>query len=275
MESALNQNTPKKTWKDNLHEIIFEADTPAGKVFDISLIITILLSVLVVMLESISIVRAEYEYELHVIEWIFTIIFTVEYILRLICLHRPMKYASSFFGVVDLLAVIPTYLSLLFPGTQYLLVIRLLRILRVFRVLKLAQYLTEAGMLAQALRASSKKITIFLFTVLTLVVILGSLMYLIEGEENGFTSIPVSVYWAIVTLTTVGYGDISPQTPLGQTLAAMVMILGYAILAVPTGIVSVELARADAAVSTQCCRYCSAEGHAHDAIFCKICGERL
>ena len=275
MEPAVNQNASGKSWKEKLHEIIFEADTPAGRLFDLALIVTIVLSVLVVMLESIASVRAEYEHELHVIEWVFTVIFTIEYVLRLVCLHRPAKYATSFFGVVDLLAVIPTYLSLLFPGTQYLLVIRLLRILRVFRVLKLAHYLSEAGMLIQALRASSKKITIFLFTVITLVVILGSLMYLIEGEENGFTSIPRSIYWAIVTLTTVGYGDISPQTPLGQTLASLVMIMGYAILAVPTGIVSVELARAETAVSTQCCRYCSAEGHAPDALFCKMCGERL
>ena len=265
----------KHSWRERLHEVIFEADTKAGKAFDLAVIITILLSVLVVMLESISDVREQFLYELHLAEWIFTILFTIEYILRLACLHRPAKYATSFFGMVDLLAVIPTYLSLLFPGTQYLLVIRLLRILRVFRVLKLAQYLSEAGMLIRALRASSRKITIFLFTVLTLVVILGSLMYLIEGEEHGFTSIPRSIYWAIVTLTTVGYGDISPQTPIGQTLASLVMIMGYAILAVPTGIVSVELARADAIVSTQCCRYCGQEGHAHDAIFCKICGERL
>ena len=260
-------------WREKLHEIIFEADTPSGKRFDIFLIVIILLSVMVVMLESISIVRDVYSYELHAIEWGFTILFTIEYVLRLVCLRRPMRYATSFYGIVDVLAVIPTYLMLLFPGTQYLMVIRLLRILRVFRILKLAQFLSEATVLTTALRASRHKITVFLFTVLTLVVILGSLMYLIEGEENGFNSIPHSIYWAIVTLTTVGYGDISPQTPMGRMLASVVMILGYAILAVPTGIVSVELARADTKISTQCCRSCGSEGHRHDAVYCRLCGE--
>ena len=264
-------------WRHRLHEIIFEADTRRGRTFDIILIVTILASVMVVMLESIAEVRAAAGRTLFIAEWIFTVVFTIEYILRLVCLKKPLRYARSFFGVVDLLAVIPTYLSLLVPGTQFLLVIRLLRILRVFRVLKLAQYLSEAGMLILALRSSSKKITVFLFAVITLVVILGSLMYLVEGEENGFTSIPRSVYWAIVTLTTVGYGDISPQTALGQTLASVVMILGYAILAVPTGIVSVELARVEGTlpVSTQCCPACGTEGHAYDALYCKKCGEKL
>ena len=275
MSDTPAEHTLKPAWREKLHEIIFEADTPAGKQFDIFLIIIIILSVIVVMLESIADVRNLYSYELHVIEWVFTVLFTIEYGLRLICLRRPSKYATSFFGIVDVLAVIPTYLSLLFPGTQYLLAIRLLRILRVFRVLKLAQFLSEASVLITALRASRHKITVFLFTVLTLVVILGSLMYLIEGEENGFNSIPHSVYWAIVTLTTVGYGDISPQTPLGQFLASIVMILGYAILAVPTGIVSVELARADSKISTQCCRSCGTESHHHDAVYCRICAEPL
>ena len=275
MSDNSSEHTLKPAWREKLHEIIFEADTPAGKRFDIFLIVIIILSVVVVMLESIASIREVYSYELHVIEWVFTILFTIEYALRLFCLRRPTKYATSFFGIVDLLAVIPTYLSLLFPGTQYLLAIRLLRILRVFRVLKLAQFLSEASVLTTALRASRHKITVFLFTVITLVIVLGSLMYLIEGEENGFNSIPHSVYWAIVTLTTVGYGDISPQTPLGQFLASIVMILGYAILAVPTGIVSVELARADTKISTQCCRSCGAEGHRHDAVFCRMCGEQL
>lgn len=275
MEPGPDQHTSEKNWKDLLHEVIFEADTPAGKAFDLILLITILLSVLVVMLESISSIRTTYYDALHVVEWAFTILFTIEYILRLACLRSPLKYATSFFGVVDLLAVIPTYLSLFFPGTQYLLVIRLLRILRVFRVLKLVHFISEGHVLIHALRTSSRKITLFLSTVLTLVVILGSLMYLIEGEQHGFTSIPRSIYWAIVTLTTVGYGDISPQTPVGQALASFVMIMGYAILAVPTGIVSVELARAETTVSTQCCRNCGQEGHAHDANFCKICGEKL
>lgn len=275
MSDNSSEHTLKPAWRETLHEIIFEADTPAGKRFDIFLIVIIVLSVVVVMLESIASVREVYSYELHVIEWGFTILFTIEYAFRLICLRRPTKYATSFFGIVDLLAVIPTYLSLFFPGTQYLLAIRLLRILRVFRVLKLAQFLSEASVLTTALRASRHKITVFLFTVITLVVVLGSLMYLVEGEENGFNSIPHSVYWAVVTLTTVGYGDISPQTPLGQFLASIVMILGYAILAVPTGIVSVELAKADTKISTQCCRSCGSEGHRHDAIYCRICAEKL
>ncbi len=263
-------------WRFRMHEIIFEADTMAGKVFDVILILSILLSVLTVMLDSVHSVNAEHGLLLYQIEWFFTILFTIEYLLRLTCVGRPVMYAKSFFGVIDLLAVIPTYLSLLFPGTQVLLVIRILRVLRVFRVLKFVQYLSEAKLLKQALIASRKKITVFLFTVLTLVVILGSMMYLIEGEENGFTSIPKSIYWSIVTLTTVGYGDLSPQTGLGQTLAAIIMILGYSIIAVPTGIVSVEIAQAkDKIVSTQACPECSTEGHDIDAEYCKHCGSKL
>ena len=227
------------------------------------------------MLESVSTIEAQYGTALRYAEWFFTIVFTIEYILRLISVDHPLRYARSFFGIVDLLAIVPTYLSLLVPGTQFLLVIRLLRILRVFRVLKLAKYIAEAHVLTTALRASRRKITVFLFTVMTLVVILGSLMYFIESDENGFTSIPRSVYWAIVTLTTVGYGDISPQTPLGQALASVVMILGYAILAVPTGIVSVELSRAEIDLNTRSCHGCSLEGHDKDAVYCKYCGDEL
>ena len=263
-------------WRARLHEIIFEADTPAGKAFDVILIGAIILSVIAVMLESIDSVRQQYGDVLRAAEWVFTILFTVEYALRLGTVARPMGYATSFYGVVDLLAVIPTYLSVLVPGAQFLLVVRLLRVLRVFRVLKLAHYLSEANVLTEALRGSRRKITIFLFTVLTLVVILGSLMYFIEGAENGFTSIPRSIYWAIVTLTTVGYGDISPQTNVGQTLAALIMIVGYAIIAVPTGIVTAELSRAEARrISTQVCPVCLAEGHDPDAVHCKYCGSIL
>lgn len=264
-------------WRKQLHEIIFEADTPAGKLFDVVLIVTILSSVTVVMLESVQSVRAEYGTVLVNLEWFFTILFTVEYVLRLSCVRQPSRYATSFFGVIDLLAILPTYLSLFIPGTRYLLVIRLLRILRVFRVLKLVNYLREIDVLVRALRASRRKIIVFLFTVLTMVVILGSLMYLIEGEENGFTSIPRSIYWAIVTLTTVGYGDILPLTVAGQTLAAFIMIIGYGIIAVPTGIVTAELARAEitTSVSSQHCSNCSREGHSVDAEYCKFCGERL
>lgn len=267
---------PRAHWRTVLHEVIFEADTPLGKGFDVLLIVSILASVIAVMLDSIGAVQSHYGSLLYGIEWLFTITFTVEYILRLICVGRPLKYAVSFYGVVDLLAIIPTYVSLFLPGSQYLLVIRILRILRIFRILKLVPYLGEARLLMKALRASSRKITVFIYTVMTLVVIFGSLMYVIEGGANGFTSIPRSIYWAIVTLTTVGYGDISPQTVLGQALASMVMILGYAIIAVPTGIVTAEMSRAFGhKVSTQSCPECSAEGHDSDARHCKFCGAVL
>ena len=265
-----------RRWRDVLFEIIFEADTPAGKWFDIILIICILLSVLTVMLDSVSSIREKHGELLYAVEWFFTILFTVEYIFRLICVGRPIRYAVSFFGIVDLLAILPTYMSLLFFGSRYLSVVRVLRVLRIFRVLKLGHHTKEAAVLKKALYASRRKILVFLFVVLSLVVIIGSLIYLIEEEENGFTSIPRSVYWAIVTLTTVGYGDISPVTGLGQFLAAIVMILGYSIIAVPTGIVTVELSRAHAEQSScQACPSCSAEGHDRDAKFCKYCGTKL
>ena len=263
-------------WRATLHEIIFEADTPAGKAFDIILIVCILLSVVAVTLESVQAFEQSYGGLLRAVEWGLTLLFTVEYVLRLICVARPWGYITSFFGLVDLLAILPTYLSLILPGSQYLLVIRTLRVLRVFRVLKLAQYLSEAHLLARALHASRRKITVFLFAVLTIVIIIGALMYLVEGEAGGFTSIPRSMYWAIVTLTTVGYGDIAPQTNVGQALAALVMVLGYGIIAVPTGIVTVELSNMGSrAISTQACTRCSAEGHDVDARYCKYCGERL
>lgn len=268
---------PDRSWRKALHEVIFEADTPAGKWFDFILIFSILCSVAVVMLESVASVRLEHGGLLRAAEWSFTILFSIEYILRIVSVGRPVRYMTSFFGVVDLIAIVPTYLSGILPGSQYFIVIRVLRVLRIFRVLKLVQYVAEARILMEALRASRRKITVFLFTVLTLVVIFGSLMYIIEDQNNGFTSIPRSIYWAIVTLTTVGYGDISPQTALGQALAAVIMILGYSIIAVPTGIVSFEIARAAAErpVSTQACPECSAEGHDADARYCKRCGARL
>ncbi len=261
----------------SLQQTIFEAETASGKLFDIVLIISILLSVAAVMLDSVAPIRERYGTELHSAEWFFTILFTIEYILRLICVGRPAKYATSFFGLVDLIAIIPTYLSLLLPGSQFLLVIRVLRVLRVFRVLKFVQYLEESRLLLDALRASRKKITVFLFAVLTMVVILGSVMYLIEGEVNGFTSIPRSVYWAIVTLTTVGYGDISPQTFPGQLLASFIMLLGYGIIAVPTGMVTAEIAMAvrGKKVSTHACPECASEGHDYDAKYCNSCGGKL
>ena len=270
-------STSSKDKRYRLHEIIFEADTKLGKAFDICLIVFILLSVIVVMIDSVRPFQARYGFLLVKLEWFFTIVFSFEYLLRLYCVRRPLGYALSFYGIVDLLAVMPTYLSLILPGSQYLVVIRVLRILRIFRVLKLVQYLSEASLLLRALIVSRRKITVFLFTVLTLVVVLGSMMYLIEGPENGFTSIPKGIYWAIVTLTTVGYGDISPATSMGQFLAAVVMILGYAIIAVPTGIVTVALSQlgAQEQVSTQACPSCGSDGHDHDARHCKYCGVPL
>jgi voltage-gated potassium channel len=264
------------TWRHTVREIIFGSDTPLGKLFDMVLIIAIGLSVLAVLLESVTSIREGYGSTLYVIEWGFTLVFTVEYILRLWSLKKPMRYAISFFGIVDLLAILPTYLSLFLPGAQYLLVIRTLRVLRVFRVLKLVKYVAESQILYRALRASRHKILVFMFVVFTLVIILGSMMYLVEGEENGFTSIPRSIYWAIVTLTTVGYGDIAPQTNFGQALASFVMILGYGIIAVPTGIVTVELSNAARlGVSGKACPSCSADGHDLDAVYCKFCGIQL
>lgn len=265
-----------KNWRHNLYEIIFEADTPAGKLFDVLLIWAILLSVTVVFLESISVLKTDYGELFNLLEWIFTILFTIEYVLRIIGVRKPTKYIFSFYGVVDFLAIVPTYLSLIITGSQYLLVIRILRLLRVFRVFKLSYLIKQSDVLVNALKASRAKIAVFLFAVLTLVVIIGALMYVIEGPENGFTSIPVSMYWAIVTLTTVGYGDLSPQSPIGQLLASMVMIMGYGIIAVPTGIVSVELASATKKkVTTQVCPSCLSEGHDNNAVHCKFCGAKL
>lgn len=259
-----------------LYVIIFEADTYEGKLFDIILIAAILLSVVVVMLDSVGSIRERIGHSLYIAEWLFTLLFSVEYLVRLYCSPRPYRYATSFFGVIDLLAVLPTYLNLIFPGSQYLLVIRVLRVLRIFRVLKLVQFIGEAEYLMKAINASRRKITVFMFFVLTLVTVLGSMMYLVEGPENGFTSIPVSIYWAIVTLTTVGYGDVSPQTPVGQALATVIMLTGYSIIAVPTGIVTVELAEAIKGSSKQfICNECGKSGHDNDAAYCKYCGNRI
>ncbi|MBU0560738.1 MAG: ion transporter [Bacteroidetes bacterium] len=271
-----HSNKPTGKIRARLYEIIFEADTPSGKLFDVILIVSILLSVIAVMLDSMKGIRAEYGEKLLFAEWFFTILFSIEYLLRLTCVKKTAQYAFSFFGIVDFLATIPTYLSLILPGAQFFLVIRILRVLRVFRVLKFVQYVGEAKQLGQALQASRRKITVFLFTVITLVVILGSVMYMIEGEENGFTSIPHSIYWAIVTLTTVGYGDISPQTNLGRAVASAIMILGYAIIAVPTGIVTVELSNArDKQRKEKTCPGCSKPGHDLDSVYCKYCGTKI
>jgi len=264
------------SWRGTLYEVIFEADTPFGKTFDVVLLVCILLSIVAVLLESVAEIAEVYGTALRAAEWTFTILFTIEYLLRLISVGRPLRYALSFFGLVDLLAIVPTYFSLVIAGSQSLIVIRALRLLRVFRVLKLAHFVGEARMLRAALRASSTKIVVFLGTVLTLVLIIGAFMYLIEGEEGGFTSIPQSIYWAIVTMTTVGYGDISPQTVAGKALASLVMILGYGIIAVPTGIVTVEIAAASRLpVSTQACPACGSGGHDADAKYCKYCASQL
>ncbi len=266
----------RPVWKEKLHEIIFEAETPAGKFFDVGLLIAIVVSVLIVIFESVESVRTDYGTLLLAFEWHFTILFTVEYILRLICVRNPIKYARSFFGVVDFLAILPTYLSFFFGGIQSLLVIRGLRLLRLFRVFKLARFSAEAETLVQAVRASRPKITVFLGSVIMIVVIMGAVMYLIEGGENGFADIPSAMYWAIVTLTTVGYGHVVPQTILGKAIASIIMVLGYGLIAVPTGIVSVELAHASKlSVSTRVCPNCTKEGHDLDAVHCRFCGKKL
>lgn len=275
--SGKEPNT-RSALREHLHEIIFEADTPEGKFFDVALLIVIVASVLVVVLESVAELNVKYLSLFRSLEWIFTIIFTIEYMLRLYCVYRPWKYALSFFGIVDLLAIFPTYLSLFVTGTQYFIVIRALRLLRVFRIFKLGHFLDEGNIIMSALRASRAKITVFLTFVLLMVTIIGSLMYLVEGglEDTDFENIPKGIYWAVVTLTTVGYGDITPKSGIGQFLSAIVMILGYAVIAVPTGIVSAEfISKSRAGLTTQACRYCGQEGHADDAIYCKYCGEKL
>ena len=265
-------------WRGRLYDILFETDTLGGRIFDVALILIILGSVLVVMLDSVESIVGRHDLALHVLEWIFTVLFTIEYAARLASVQSKRRYALSFFGIIDLLAIIPTYLSVLLPGTEFLVIIRVLRVLRVFRVLKLVRYLGEARTLGRALAASRFRIIVFLITVLTLTVILGSFMYLIEGADAGFTSIPVAVYWAVVTLTTVGFGDITPNTAAGQMLAALIMLLGYGLIAVPTGIVSVELAqaahlgRAPPGIPDRVCSGCRSGGHDVDARFCKTCG---
>jgi len=274
---ASREGRARSRWRERLYVVIFEAETPGGRAFDVALLLAIALSVGAVMLESVPELAARHGRTLRRVEWAFTLLFSVEYVLRLLCVRRPLRYARSFFGVVDLLAVLPTYLSVLVPGSQSLLTIRALRLLRVFRVFKLARFLGEANVLSAALRASRHKVIVFLGTVSVLVLILGTAMYLVEGPAAGFTSIPESVYWAIVTLTTVGYGDIAPQTPVGKALAATAMILGYSIIAVPTGIVTAEIldiAREDPPTS-RTCRACLSSGHTRGARYCRDCGERL
>jgi voltage-gated potassium channel len=259
-----------------VHDIIFQHDSPAERGFNLVLIVAIILSVIVVMLDSVAGVRARYGRELVVAEWVFTVLFTVEYALRLWSSERPLKYARSFYGIVDLLAIAPAYLVVLFPQARFLAAVRVLRVVRVFRILKLGHYVQEASVLTQALRASRHKITVFIATVMTVVVAVGSLMYLVEGPENGFTSIPESVYWAIVTMTTVGYGDIAPVTAAGKVLASALMILGYGVIAVPTGIVTLELDRAARGGGPpRTCPGCGSGRQDADASYCKYCGTQL
>ncbi len=265
-----------KKLRKQLYEIIFEADTRAGKLFDICLLVAIVLSVITVICESVPHLRNNYLSGFILLEWIFTIIFSIEYVLRIYSTTHRTKYIFSFFGIVDLLAILPAFLGIFITGAHSFMIIRAFRLLRVFRVLKVNRYSNAGETLLLALRASREKIGVFLFTIFTTILLIGTLMYLIEGESNGFTSIPKSIYWAIVTITTVGYGDITPNTALGQFFSGLLMILGYAIIAVPTGIISVEVARSEKkSVSARTCPKCSKTGHSSKAVFCYNCGNRL
>jgi voltage-gated potassium channel len=261
--------------KQKIYEIIFEADTPSGKLFDVSLLFVILISVALVMLESVESIRTNYYHLLRISEWVITVIFSIEYAMRIVVIKKPFRYIFSFYGIIDLLSVLPTYIGLIVIGSHSLVVIRVLRLLRVFRILKLTRYTQAGRSLARALWASRAKISVFIFFVIILVIIVGTIMYLVEGEAHGFTSIPRGIYWAIVTLTTVGYGDISPETAFGQFIASMVMIIGYAIIAVPTGIVTAEIINPTPDRNTQVCPHCLHPNHDDDAIFCKKCGSKI
>ncbi len=283
----------KYNWKNKLHEIIYEADTPMGKWFDLILILLIIISVILIMLESVKEIDVKYHTQLLFLEWVVTIFFTIEYIARIISIKRPSRYIFSFYGIIDFISTIPLYLSYLFAGSQVLLAFRIFRMLRIFRILKLVKFIGEASQLKQALSASRTKIVVFIYVVLILSVMMGTIMYLIESEEAGFTSIPRSIYWTIVTLTTVGYGDIAPQTNLGQFIATIIMVLGYGIIAVPTGIVTAEFAagfkhngekenqnngstnKHGIHLNTQSCPYCTMDGHRDEATHCYNCGNLL
>lgn len=269
-------NVPDK-FRRKLHETIYEADTPAGKLFDIVLLFLIILSIVAVMLESVASIKLQYGYELEIIEWVLTIFFTLEYIGRIISVRRSLKYMLSFYGIIDLLSTIPAYIDILFPGLHFLLSLRAFRLLRVFRILKLVHFVGAGNSLILALRKSRTKIAVFLFSVIVLCIILGTIMYMIEGPESGFTSIPMSIYWTIVTLTTVGFGDITPQTAFGQFVSVLIMILGYGIIAVPTGLVTAQFMAKENEVdeNTQSCPNCSAENHRDNAKFCYNCGSTL
>ena len=280
----MKEHKVQSGWRHRLHEIIYEADTPAGKFFDIVLFMLIIVSVLLVMLESVDSIDQKYHNALFIFEWVITIFFSLEYIARVISIKKPFKYIFSFYGIIDFISTIPLYLSYIFAGSQVLLAVRAFRLLRIFRILKLVKFLGEASQLKAALKASKAKIAVFIYVVLILSIIMGTLMYLIEDDAAGFTSIPRSIYWTIVTLTTVGYGDIAPQTSLGQFIAAIIMVLGYGIIAVPTGIVTVEFSKSSKKnsaaksvvhTSTQACPSCSIEGHRDNAKHCYKCGDEL
>ncbi len=266
----------KKNLRQQLFEIIFEADTRAGKIFDIALLVVIVLSIITVMCESVPAFSRKNSTVFKCLEWVFTIIFSIEYLLRIYSSMNKGKYIFSFYGLIDFLAILPAFLGLFISGAHSMIVIRAFRLLRIFRILKISRYSNAGKTLANALVASRDKIGVFLFTIATTILCIGTLMYLIEGEAHGFTSIPKSIYWAVVTLTTVGYGDITPQTAIGQFFSSILMIIGYAIIAVPTGIISLEVARAEKnKITTQVCPACMKEGHEKGAVFCKHCGARL
>nr|WP_315468844.1 ion transporter [uncultured Undibacterium sp.] len=282
--SSISETTlgrPLEGWRLRLYTIIFEADTKAGRAFDIALILAILLSVLFVMLGSVATINAKYSSLFSWVEIGFTALFTIEYVARLICVRHPLRYALSFFGIVDLLAMLPSYLALFFPDVYVLVDIRVLRLLRIFRIFKLTAYLAEFATLGTALRSSARKIMVFLSVVLMVVVVMGTVMYAVEGEKNGFTSIPTGIYWAITTMTTVGFGDITPKTDLGRLIASTMMLMGWGVLAVPTGIVTAEMTaqrretRQTLTSTTRTCHECLSEGHQADANFCQHCGAPL
>jgi voltage-gated potassium channel len=273
------KNTPPQVapWRDYLHEVIFEADTRAGKAFDVALIIAIFMSVAVVVLSTLQAANTEpYRSIFYTLEWIFTILFTAEYIIRLVVVRRPWRYATSFFGVIDLLSILPAFISIIIPGSERLMVVRTLRLLRIFRVFKLARYLSEATALREAFYISRHKIAVFMATVLIVVLIASALMHVVEGDQNtAFASIPESMYWAIITMTTVGYGDITPVTVVGKITTALLVLVGYSLIIVPTGILSAEITDSRRKVTTRACSSCMAEGHDADAKFCKRCGALL
>lgn len=273
----MGEKKQKPSWRHRLHEIIYEADTKEGKLFDIILLIAIIASIIFVMLESVKSFDEKFYEFLNIAEWVITILFSIEYILRIISIKKPFKYIFSFYGIIDLLSTLPKYLSFVIVGSHNLAALRALRLLRVFRILKLTRYVGASNRLIIALRASKAKIAVFLFFVVIICIILGTIMYMVEGEENGFTSIPRSVYWAIVTLTTVGFGDIAPNTPLGQLIASVIMILGYSIIAIPTGIVGAEMSKMtnDEDSNTQACPNCLKDHHKENAIYCYNCGSVL